>query len=275
MDLIDDDPQLRESLHAAVAGGPPSPPLEDLLGVARSARRRRDLRRTTGGLAVAAALAAVAATGAQLLTSDTGGGRTDDGVVADQSPQVEPLDLGVHVTRAGRLVAEPGTTILRTVADPLDRRPDGRSWGVVVERDLTERWGLVDWTPAGTMASVEPAEARFAAFDDWLDYEVAATTGTEEPHPVYFDEDGVLAATGSTKLVRTQAEVDLGQDPAADVLTGAAEITVDGDRRFVLARQAEGNRPRYLVLVPDQDTPTFEDLLAHAADLYAARAGAR
>ena len=270
MDLIDDDPQLREALHRAVAGGPPSPPLDDLLLTARRARRRRELRRTTGGLAVAAVVATVAVTGAQLVRGDGGNGRSEDrAVVADRSQARDPLDLGVQVDRRGRLVAESGTTILRTIADPLDRRPDGRSWGVVVQRGTAELWGLVDWSTAGTFTSVEPAEARFAAVEDWLHYEIAAATGTAEPHPVFLDEDGRLRATGATEVVRRAEEVDLGQRADADVLTGAAEITVRGERRFVLARHEAGAAPRYVVLTPRQVGGDFAVLLERAEELWA------
>ena len=242
MDLLDDDPQLREALHAAVADGPDAPSLDSLLHDAHQAHRAQTLRRTAGGLAVAAAMAAVALTGAQLLTSDPGSRRSDDGVVAAESSK--PL----------------------TLADPLDRRPDGRSWGVVVKRGDDELWGLVDWSPAGTMASVEPARARFAAVEDWLDYEVAASTGTLEPHPVAFDQNGTLVATGATRLVQQRTGMTLGPE---DVMTAVAEIEVHGEHRFVVARITWPGGPSYAVLTPDQVPGGFEELVARPVELLA------
>ena len=270
LDVLDayDDPDLREALHAAVAGGPEAPSLDELLTEAHRARRGRTVRRAAGGLAVAAAMAGVALAGAQLLQGAPPGGDDRTGVAGtSQDEEPTPTDLWVHVTREGRLVASPGTTIVRTVADPLDRRPDGRSWGVAVQRGTTETWGLVDWSPAGTFASVEPARTRFAALEDWLDYEVAASTGTVEPNPVAFAPDGTLRATGPTRIVDQRTGVDLGPAPSG-TMTAAAEITVRGDRRWVLARLRPGHAPSYVLVQGSRFGDSLDTLVRDARELY-------
>lgn len=258
-----DDLELRSALRSAVDGGPPPPPTQALVARAHRAHRVRRRRR----LAVAAAgLCAASVLGATVLTPDATQGPRD--VVADGRTE-QTLDLGVRVTPTGDLVAEPGTTVLQRVDDPLERRPDGRSYGVVTERGSTEVWGLVDWSRAGTMTSVEPAEARFAAFEDWLAYEVSAITGRPTPDPVHFDQDGVLRAHGGARVVQQRQGVGLGRWSGPDVLTGAAEIEVQGRRQLVLARHAAGGPPTYVVL-PADDRLSFEGLLERAEDLYAA-----
>lgn len=262
---VSDDPDLRAALHAAVSGGPEAPPLDRLLAEAHRARRGRAVRRAAGGLAVAAAMAGVALAGAQLLSP----GDEDRTGVANPSPREEvgPSDLWVHVTQDGRLVASPGTTIERTVADPLHRRPGGRSWGVAVRRGDDELWGLVDWSDHGTFSSVEPARARFAALEDWLDYEVAASTGTIEPHPVAFAPDGNLIATGPTRIVQEGDGIDLGPAPEG-TMTAAAQISVRGERQWVLARLEPRSRPTYVVLRLDR-ADGFMDLVDRAPSLWA------
>ncbi|GAA1935373.1 hypothetical protein [Nocardioides marmoribigeumensis] len=264
---VDDDPELRDALHAAVACGPPAAPLDDLLLAAHRARRGRGVRRAAGGLAVAAVAAAAVLAGTHLLAAPVTGGDDRTGLATRPAEEQPPPDLEVHVTSEGRLVASPGTAIERTVADPLGREPSGRSWGLVVRRGDTELWGLVDWSGAGTFTSVEPARVRFAAVEDWLDHVVAASTGTVEPHPVYFTPDGSLRGTGPTRVVAVRTGVDLG--PAADgTFTAAAELRVRGQRRWVLARLRPGHAPVYVLVQGDRFADSLPALVRDARSLY-------
>jgi hypothetical protein len=228
------------------------------------------VRRAAGGLAVAAAMGGVALAGVQLLQGPAPGGDDRPGVATTRrdGESSDSQDLGVHVDREGRLVVERGTTLLRTVPDPLDRRPEGRSYGVEVRlADGTERWGILDWTPAGTFGSVEPARDRFAAFEVWCDYELAAMDGSVEPNPVAFAPDGTLRATGPTRIVGQRTGVDLG--PAPDgTMTAAAEITVRGDRRWVLARLRPGHAPSYVLVQGSRFGDSLDTLVRDARELY-------
>ncbi len=265
---LHDDPELRDALHAALAGGPPSPPVQDLLDAAHRARRGQRVRRTAGGLVVAAAVAAVALAGVRLLEAPGGDDRT--GIAA--RGQEPARGLGILTDDRGRLLAAPGTTIVRKVVDPLGDRPGRRSYGVVTRHDGAETWGLVSWSPAGTMTSVEPARSRFAAFEDWLAAEVSASTGTPAPDPVAFDPTGALDPVGSTRIVQEGSGIDLG--PAPDgTMTAAAEIVVSGEHRFVLARLVPGDAPQYVVLAPQGPASTFDELVGRAAEIFHAADG--
>jgi hypothetical protein len=263
--FTDDDPELRDALHAAVADAPPAPPLDGLLLAARRARRGQQVRRAAGGLAVAAALAVGAVASVQAIDRPGGDDRT--GIATTPTESAAPLDLWVHVSADGRLVPAPRTEIVRTVADPIPRQPNNRYWGVVVRRDGNEAWGLLSWNPKGTFASVEPPRTRFASFDDWLAYEVSAITGKAQPFPVAFTPDGSLRANGATRIVKEGDGLDLGQ-VGGGTRTAAAEIRTRGERRWVLATLEADGTPRYVVL-PGDTVPDFDTLVDRAPTLFA------
>lgn len=300
--------RISDRLDASFGDGPPPPPLDDTLGAGRRALRRRRTLTTT--LAAAAAVVVVGL-GATLLTGGTGTGATDGstgiapanaptGTPTDPAPstqydgsyvpQFEDLEIvpattseDVELLADGSLAVADGVTVTQQVKNPLDLELPDRSLGIAYELDGEDWWSLLTYEVdqrtgrPSTSTTSDTARRSFPTLEDWLDDLVALQQRADQPvQLVEFAPGGTetLVPLAGVEILQQSPDVDLGAGFAGpDDPSAVAEVRVDGERWYVLARRLQGTRPQYLPTAAEVGGPTLDDFLAYASEQYAEGGG--
>ena len=271
---------LEERLAGAWTDGPPQPPVGDRLAAGhRALRRRRVLSTATTTLAVVAVVGAATA-----VTGGPGGSRAVEPAAPTasatpttvQDPEPEEV-LGDHwagFDDEGRLVVRDGVDVGQSVEDSWQ----GVRWVAMelVHGDRT-RWYFVSDDGSDPIVAVPPKEATpdTDAFLVWVQLQ------NPNPDPeAGADPAGVrfwvhLVADGRLVPVRQGVTVLRSvRDPEIPGFTDgtqvavAAEVRVDGDRYYVLARRYAEGPPDYFRISLRQGGPTLESMLDFARVKY-------
>jgi DNA-binding phage protein len=289
------DHELADLLDRSFGDGPaPAPPAAYLAAGRRSLRRRRG----------AGALAATTAVGAVALTAALVGGgsptaateigpaeqpvaaptTSSDGLVETSADpdEVETVRLrpsgksAVELYPGGLLAKAKNVTITQRVPNPMGYTEPDHSLGIAYERNGESTWALLTYQedPDGLGStggvSSDPAGKSFPTLELWLDDQVALQSGEEPPlQLVEFDPSGgdetLLPLDGVTILQQT-GDVELGPGFAGPADPSAvAEVRVNGERWYVLARTLPGSSPEYIPTAASIGLRTLDDFLAEAA----------
>lgn len=182
----------------------------------------------------------------------------------------------------GEFRVPPGVTVIQLVENPMDLEAPHDSKGIVFEADGERFWALawLNVTEGGFRAggsSWDPADdaARsWPDFESWLSDMVKMQRGEPLDQLVEFGPDGTLRPLAGVRLLRQVADIDLGEEfAAAGVPTAAAEVTWEGQRWFVVARDTPEADPEYIPSFAHD--LTLEQFLADAKLRYDSGEGLR
>lgn len=176
----------------------------------------------------------------------------------------------------GVLAKAKHVTVTQRVPNPMGYTEPDHSLGIAYERNGKSTWALLTYQEdadgfgsAGGVSS-DPAGKSFPTLELWLDDQVALQKGEKQPlQLVEFDPSGdgqtLLPLEGVTILQQTD-DVELGPGFAGpDDPSAVAEVRVDGERWYVLARVLPGSSPEYIPTAAAIGLRTLEDFLAEAA----------
>ncbi|WP_109509493.1 hypothetical protein [Nocardioides speluncae] len=275
---------ISEQIEASFGDGPAHRSLEDRLSAGRRARRRRKGAEGVAAVAGVAVLGLVAYGIAPGGTPDSAedpvySGKPTASATASGSPTgkaLKPLEEGqwAEYDADGNVVLADGVTELQRVPNPLDWPLPKRSVGLEVERAGKKVWMLLEYEPgSGTSASADPAQKSFATLQEWLDYQVALHTGGEQLQLVEFGTGETLEPLPGVTIVQQRPSPDVGDDFAGQGDRSAvAEVRVDGDTWFVLARDLDGP-PQYIPTAAIAGRQTLAEFLVYARGQYAGGEG--
>lgn len=258
--MPDTTDRIAEHLDAAIGAPPPSTvDVDQLLARGRRAQARRRL-----ALGVGTAAATVAVAGGAWALAPGGSSEGSDSLPAAGSPSPSadaPADGGADAesepwagsegarwSPAAGLEVRPGWTLEQKV-------PDVAGPGTMaaeVSRGDRLQWFI--WVKGTTYASQHAPEPGYASFAEWIDVNapIAADDHTDGPgNPdtemewpgvprddlVAFTADGRLAPVGGATILAQEAPIDLGASFAPPGQSAVAEVEVDGERWYVVARR--------------------------------------
>jgi len=263
---------LTEELDRSFGSGPAHRPIEDRLAAGRRVVRRRRVATVTAAFAVVAAIGAVGVAVA------TGSDPSSKGNVATQ-PSGEPEEPEfmpgeeVRLDRDGTLLTREGVQVVREVENPQGLAPPDHSLGVVYTFKGDTYWALV--TNSGS--STEVAHLSFPTFEYWLADQVALQKGDATLALVEFGDGESLEPRAGVEIISQTGDLSMMPSNFAgpNDRTAVAEVTYQGERWYVLARQIDGTTPEYFPTAASVSLPTLEQFLPYAADQYANGTGLR
>lgn len=173
---------------------------------------------------------------------------------------------------AGRLVLPSSTRVLRVVANPAGVTAPEFSLGLDLEYDGERQWVLAEEDGS----SWDPAYKSFATLEQWLDDMVALSSGGETQQFVKFGADGALVGMPGVTVVQQRGGVDVGESFAGpDDKTAVAEVTVEGETWFVLARRIGSGPTEFFPTAKMAGRETLDEFLDYARGQYANGEGLR
>ncbi len=266
-----------------------------------SLRRRRTLVGAAATTAAAAFVVTVAlvsggspTAATQIAPADQPAGPTatdpeDAGDVDAQDDESEKTKIrpygrtDVELYPGGLLAKAKGVTVTERIPNPMGYADPDYSLGIAYERDGESTWALLTYTEdrngnATGGVSSDPAGKSFATLQQWIDDQVALQNGDDAPLQfVEFDgsaQGETLVPLDGVEILQQSADVELGGNFAGPGdPTAVAEVSVDGERWYVLARRIAGSEPEYFPTAAEVGGATLDDFLAYAEQQYAEGGG--
>lgn len=269
---MSDNLDLAERIDAAIGEAPTPLPLpRDRVAAGRRALLRRRLAVGAGALAVVAvvgsAFALVGGDSETRVDPASPPSAEADGTGSEPEPgRPSDPDADVELTREGELLVAEGVEVTRQVENPLGLTPPDYSLGIAYTRDGETTWALLESSGSVTY---DPARKAFATLDDWLDEMVALETGDVRLQLVEFGVGETLEPLPGVEIVDQTGEVNLSESFAGPRdRTAAAQVTYEGKRWFVLARQISGSPPEYFPTAGRVGGQDLADFLDYASGQY-------
>jgi hypothetical protein len=260
---------LRDLLDSSFGDGPPPAPAAERLVPARAALRRRRWAQAGGVVvATAAAVTAVAAL--------SGGGGTTTREIGPAGPgqETSAAPTRTSVDDCDALLGDDVPPSFEGGAEPLPLdeqylQVDPKA-GPATDAPASGDWSMtwedcaVSTEPPAPALEVEPSPSDTAPLPGESDLVRFADAGTE-----------TLVARDGVALLDQSGDVALPERfAAADDRTAVAQVSVDGQVVYVLARQLDGGREEYIATVDRRGRwATITDFLAFAATKYTPAAG--
>lgn len=249
---------LKDELERSFAGEPAHRPVEERIAAGRRLVRRR--RAVAGVVALAAVGGIGAAYGAVGGEPAAEPGYTDRTEDAEPGPDRALLDESqVAVGPDGELLTAPGVEIVEQVPNPGGYGDPGAAYGVAYRSGGTLSWALVD-RGGGTY---QEAFRAFPTFELWLDDQVALQRGRPTLQLVEFAGGERLQPLSGVDLLAQTAEIAPieGFAKAGDP-TAVAEVSYDGRRWYVVARDLDDAPPEYFPAAASVTRPTLAEFVA-------------
>lgn len=279
---------ISEQIEASFGDGPAHRTLEDRLSAGRRARRRR---KSAEGMAAVAGVAVLGLAAYTIAPGGTPDSAKDPGFSGQ--PSATPTDASLRkrldaleeskwaaYDADGNVVLGEGVTEWQRVPNPLNWPLPKKSVGLEVERNGERVWMLLEYEIQdgdGVSGSVsDPAQKSFETLEQWLADQVALQNGGEHLQFVEFGAGEVLKPLPGVTIVRQRPSPDVGDDFAGQSDRSAvAEVRVDGETWFVLARQIGGGTHEYFPTAKMAGRQTLVEFLDYARGQYAGGEGLR
>jgi hypothetical protein len=282
---MSDTTRLEERLATAWTDAPPQPPVGDRLAAGHRALRRRRVLSTA-----ATTLAVVAVVGvATAVTGGPGGSRAAEPAAPTasatpttvQDPAAVLGDRWAGFDDEGTLVVRDDVDVRQSVEDSWQ----GVRWVALdlVRGDRT-RWYFVSDDGSNPTVAVPPKEATpdTDAFLVWVQLQNPSPDPEAGADPagvrfwVHLVADGRLVPVRhGVTVLRSVRDPEIPGFTDGTQVSVAAELRVDGDRYYVLARRFAEGPPDYFRISVRQGGPTLETMLDFARQKYGSGEGLR
>ena len=303
------DTDIRDEIDRSFGEGPPLDDRGPLIARGHAAVRRRRLAEGGSVLLVAAGVTVIAVLSTSGTTKSASPGPAGapssavaptpqpTPVVPDSEPDVVtvendrlPRGIAVVLEPDGTVSVRPGVEVTQTIANPYHRKAPAISIALTYTWRGTTYWysSFVDEN-RGSSTSSQPVMTSMS-FREWVHEQRPIRAGSNGPGstdpgdwPGNPDLDLVGFIGGSQRLqpsagvtiVEQRAHPDVPDSFAtADDRSAVAEVRLEGERYYVLARRtADGSPPDYIAVTAKDGGATLDDFLELARERYAEGGG--